>query len=74
MNVVQTIIDGLALGALYALVAVGLALVFGVLRLINFAQGELITAGAYTLSLTGNWPLVRQIIAVLRRLRRAVGG
>ena len=39
MNVPQTIIDGLALGALYALVAVGLALVFGVLRLINFAQG-----------------------------------
>jgi branched-subunit amino acid ABC-type transport system permease component len=48
MNVLQTIFDGLALGALYALVAVGLALVFGVMRLINFAQGELITAGAYS--------------------------
>jgi branched-chain amino acid transport system permease protein len=62
MNVGQTIIDGLALGALYALVAVGLALVFGVLRLINFAQGELITAGAYALSLTSNWPLILQIV------------
>ena len=62
MNVGQTIINGLALGALYALVAIGLALVFGVLRLINFAQGELITAGAYSLSLTSSLPLVAQIV------------
>jgi branched-chain amino acid transport system permease protein len=64
MNAGQTIIDALALGVLYALVAIGLALVFGVLRLINFAQGELITAGAYALSLTTSWPLVAQIILV----------
>jgi branched-chain amino acid transport system permease protein len=64
MNAGQTIINGLALGALYALVAIGLALVFGVLRLINFAQGELITAGAYALSLTTSWPLVLQIVLV----------
>jgi branched-chain amino acid transport system permease protein len=62
MNVLQTIFDGLALGALYALVAAGLALVFGVMRLINFAQGELITAGAYSLSLTGSLPLVVSIL------------
>ena len=62
MNVAQTIINGLALGALYALVAVGLALVFGVLRLINFAQGELITAGAYSLNLTSNLPLAVSIL------------
>ena len=62
MNVGQTIVDGLALGALYALVAIGLALVFGVLRLINFAQGELITAGAYSLHLTSNMPLVASIV------------
>jgi branched-chain amino acid transport system permease protein len=62
VNVLQTLFDGLALGALYALVAVGLALVFGVMRLINFAQGELITAGAYSLSLTGNLPLGVSIV------------
>jgi branched-chain amino acid transport system permease protein len=45
-------------------VAIGLALVFGVLQLINFAQGELITAGAYALSLTTSWPLVAQIVLV----------
>jgi branched-chain amino acid transport system permease protein len=62
MNVPQTLIDGLALGALYALVAVGLALVFGVLRLINFAQGELITAGAYSLHVTENLPVLVSIV------------
>ena len=62
MNLGQTLINGLALGALYALVAVGLALVFGVLRLINFAQGELITAGACSLNLTANLPLVLSIV------------
>jgi len=61
MNIVQTIIDGIALGALYALVAIGLALVFGVLRLINFAQGELITAGAYSLYVTRSLPLVASV-------------
>jgi branched-chain amino acid transport system permease protein len=58
----QAIIDAIALGALYALVAVGLALVFGVMRLINFAHGELITAGAYSLYVTRNLPLVVSII------------
>lgn len=55
MTVLQSIVDGIALGAVYALVAVGLALVFGVMRLVNFAHGELITAGGYTLALTAAW-------------------
>ena len=62
MNALQYLIDGLALGALYALVAIGIALVFGVMRLINFAQGELITAGAYSLWLTRHLPLVASIV------------
>jgi branched-chain amino acid transport system permease protein len=62
MSALQTIIDGIALGAIYALVAVGIALVFGVLRLINFAHGELITAGAYSLYLTRHLPLAASII------------
>ena len=63
MSVLQSIIDAVALGALYALVAVGLALVFGVLRLVNFAHSELITAGAYALALTSDWPLPLSIAA-----------
>src|SRR6266540_2030059 len=46
----QTLADALALGGVYALMAVGIGLVFGVLRLVNFAYGQLIMAGAYALA------------------------
>jgi len=52
----QAIADAIALGALYGLVAVGIGLVFGVLRLVNFAYGELITCGGYVLAYTYGWP------------------
>jgi branched-chain amino acid transport system permease protein len=58
----QAIADAIALGALYGVVAVGIGLVFGVMRLINFAYGELITAGAYVLAHTSGWPPVLAII------------
>ncbi len=48
----QTLVDAVGLGAVYALMAVGIGLVFGVLRLVNFAYGQLIMAGAYTLAFT----------------------
>ena len=39
----QTIVDALSLGGLYALTALGVGLIFSVMRLANFAHGELIT-------------------------------
>jgi branched-chain amino acid transport system permease protein len=57
VTVLQTVIDAIALGLVYALVAMGIGLVFGVMRLVNFAHGELITAGAYALMLTNDLPL-----------------
>ncbi|HET9323984.1 MAG TPA: branched-chain amino acid ABC transporter permease [Gaiellaceae bacterium] len=51
----QTLADAVGLGAVYALMAVGIGLVFGVLRLVNFAYGQLIMAGAYTLAFTSHW-------------------
>jgi branched-chain amino acid transport system permease protein len=73
VSVLQSILDGVALGAVYALVAVGLALVFGVMRLINFAHGELITAGGYTLALTAAFPRIASItITVLVCIALAV--
>ncbi|KQT62933.1 MULTISPECIES: branched-chain amino acid ABC transporter permease [unclassified Aureimonas] len=45
----QVSIDAVALGSLYALVALAIGLVFGVMRLINFAQADYITIGAYSL-------------------------
>ena len=58
----QTILDAVALGSIYALIAVGIGLVFGVLRLVNFAYGQLIMAGAYTLALTKNEPTAVSIV------------
>ncbi len=45
--VVQQVVNALAAGSLYALMAVGLAMVFGILRLINFAHGDLMMIAAY---------------------------
>jgi branched-chain amino acid transport system permease protein len=52
-----TFANGLALGGVYALMAVGIGLVFGVLRLVNFAYGQLIMAGAYALAYGAIWNL-----------------
>ena len=59
----QTLSDALGLGAIYALMAVGIGLVFGVLRLVNFAYGQLVMAGAYTLAFTSGWPVATSIVA-----------
>ena len=52
--------------------AVGIGLVFGVLRLVNFAYGQLIMAGAYTLAFTSDWPVAASIVGLLRRRDRAL--
>jgi branched-chain amino acid transport system permease protein len=59
----QTLSDAVGLGAIYALMAVGIGLVFGVLRLVNFAYGQLIMAGAYTLAYTSGWPVAASVAA-----------
>ena len=43
----QQLINGLAVGGIYALVALGYTMVYGVLKLINFAHGDIFTIGAY---------------------------
>jgi branched-chain amino acid transport system permease protein len=43
----QQLINGLAVGSIYALIALGYTMVYGVLKLINFAHGDLFTYGAY---------------------------
>ena len=60
----QSTINGLVSGSYAALGAVGLTLVFGILRLINFAHGEYLTAGAY-FALTATTSGVPLILAFL---------
>jgi branched-chain amino acid transport system permease protein len=56
-RIVQTIVDAVSVGGLYALTALGIGLIFGVMRLINFAHGELIMATGYTLLALFGLPL-----------------
>jgi branched-chain amino acid transport system permease protein len=51
--------DAIGLGAIFALMAVGIGLVFGVMRLVNFAYGQLIMAGAFALAFASDhdWPV-----------------
>src|SRR5258706_1654925 len=49
---IQQIVNALSVGSLYALMAVGLAMVFGILRLINFAHGDMMMLAAYIAAFT----------------------
>ena len=64
-DVAQTGLTGLSSGAIYALGAVGLTLVYGILKLVNFAHGDFLTFGAYMafiVNITWGAPLVLAIL------------
>ncbi|MGI9253755.1 MAG: branched-chain amino acid ABC transporter permease [Thermomicrobiales bacterium] len=70
----QQFINALGLGSIYALIAVGLAMVFGILRLINFAHGEVLMLGAYAavfFAMNG-WPF--WLVAILSVLATVIIG
>ena len=55
MIVIQNLIDAISLGSVYALAALGIGLIFSIMRLINFAHGELIMVGGFVIyALAGN--------------------
>ena len=60
--------DGLSLGAIYALIALGYTMVYGIAKMLNFAHGDVIMLGAYailtTLQLSGN-PIIALVAAVI---------
>jgi branched-chain amino acid transport system permease protein len=65
---VNTIIQGILVGGLYALFAAGLSLIFGVMRLVNIAHGDLIVALAYLawtiIYMTGMHPLLSLVLVI----------
>lgn len=68
MEWLNAIVQGTLLGGLYALFAAGLSLIFGVMRLVNIAHGDLIVLGAYlglvVTSATGLHPLLALVLVV----------
>ena len=49
---IQFLITGLRLGSVYALIALGYTMVYGIIKLINFAHGDFIMVGGYSLFFT----------------------
>ena len=63
-----TLIDGLSLGSIYALIALGYTMVYGIAKMLNFAHGDVIMVGAYAIMLTLSYtvsPLAAVIASVI---------
>lgn len=61
----QNVLDAISFGALYALYALGVAIIFSVARVMNFAHGSLIMAGAYTVYLADGLPILAVLGAAI---------
>ena len=64
----STFIDGLSLGSIYALIALGYTMVYGIAKMINFAHGDIIMVGAYAILTTlavGGHPLLAILVAII---------
>lgn len=68
----QQIVNGLVVGSVYALVALGYTMVYGILQLINFAHGEVVMIGALTALVLAKWllgagvpPMIALLLAIL---------
>ena len=74
-TLIQFILDVLSLGSLYALMALGLVIVYGILKMVNFAYGELVMVAGYTLYLLNATPfpwLAMAVVAILMAIATGV--
>ena len=70
-QLLQHLVNGLVLGGTYALLGIGLTLIFGLMNVVNFAHGEFYTLGAYAAFAALGWAGVDFFVAVLAAI--AVG-
>jgi branched-chain amino acid transport system permease protein len=68
MDFIVTLLNGLSIGGTYAMIAIGYTMVYGIAKMLNFAHGDIIMVGGYTmfvtLALVGQ-PIVALVVAVL---------
>ena len=68
MEFLQYLISGISLGSVYAIIALGYTMVYGIAKMLNFAHGDVIMVGAYIIftfiSTLGLHPMVGVIVAV----------
>ena len=65
MQVIQVIINGILLGGIYALLGVGMTMMFGIVKLTNLAHGEFIIIGAYLSTILANAIGVDPILTII---------
>ena len=72
----QQMVNGFSLGSMYALIAIGYTMVYGVLRLINFAHGDIMMVGAYvalfsmtSMSLPFGFALIVELIYKIKKIK-----
>ena len=73
--IAQQLVNGLILGSMYALVAIGFTMIYGIIRLINFAHGDIVMIGAFvTLGLVMSGRIPFPVIVILVILAGALMG
>lgn len=69
MKFIETLLNGLSAGSTYAMIALGYTMVYGIAKLLNFAHGDVIMVGGYTLfiasTMMGMHPLLALLLAVI---------
>ena len=69
VNLIQTLISGLSLGSIYALMALGYTMVYGIAKMLNFAHGDIIMVGAYAVITSvftmGMPPIAAMLISIV---------
>ena len=68
MEFLSSFITGLSLGSIYALIALGYTMVYGIAKMLNFAHGDIIMVGAFTVIVASNMampPAVSILFAIL---------
>ncbi len=68
MNILSTLISGLNVGVIYAMIALGYTMVYGIAKMLNFAHGDIIMVGGYTIyvfcAMSGSVPMLFVAIAM----------
>ena len=57
MNLLSNLINGISLGSVYAIIALGYTMVYGIAKMLNFAHGDVIMVGAYVCFCSMRWAL-----------------
>ena len=65
MQVLQYLINGISIGAVYAIIALGYTMVYGIAKMLNFAHGDVIMVGAYISFCVTNYLGLPAIVSIL---------